>query len=73
MAKIKATRTGVKQHGDSWTCWWVLPRGTDYAEFIEQENLRACNGGPGQVYQRRPVVRYTKTRVLITQACGLDI
>lgn len=64
-------KSGVRNYGDSWLAWWVVPLDYDVAGFCDEN--RAYYGGPGQPYARKPVVRVGRTFILITQSGGFDI
>jgi hypothetical protein len=71
---------GVKhgKGGDTWTRWMLFPPSSDDEEAIKRTGWHAF--GPisdvsptGKNYGWEPTVRRTRTRVLVTQHCGLDV
>lgn len=66
---------GFRSLGDSQLNWWLLNTIDDdkIVEFMEYENIRQYNSGPGQPYSSKPVIRQTNSRTLITQRSGWDI
>lgn len=72
----KAIAEGCKSFGDSWISWWLYPRLTDdEANTIAFDvlDLSWGNGGPGQVYERKPIIRHSRNYTLIRQSAGLDV
>lgn len=69
-------RQGTKQVSDTtWTDWYITRNGDgDAANIFDDCCDRVGCAGPGSVYVRRPVMRETRSGVIvITQSCGLDI
>lgn len=73
-ARIGYIRMGVSREGlDYWTNWAIFsPHFTD-DEVLDRLGWCGFSGGPGRAFGDGPMIRRTKTRVLVTQRCGLDI
>ena len=76
---IKIQAQGIRYDDDlhSSCTSWVLIKGKhdveDVKEFLELMGMHSHHGGPGHVFAKKPQIRQTKTRTLITQFVGLDI
>lgn len=51
--------------------WAIYPLGTDERRIYE--DYPSYNGGPGQSYARRPIIRVGRRFILVKQYHGLDI
>lgn len=69
------TADGHKPLGDSGYNWWRFPLLTqeEAQEFCRQNDISAHYAGPGGNFARRPIIRHSLTRTLITQYVGRDI
>lgn len=73
---VRDPNRGTDWEGESWDLWWVLePTNTSDDELVNTlPGIRPeGGGGAGSAFHRRPAVRRTRTRVLVTQSGGLDI
>jgi hypothetical protein len=63
-----------RQTDENWTDYTVIhDTSIEDCELIDQFTMPVGSNGPGSTYYRRPVIRRTKTRVLITQNGGWNI
>jgi hypothetical protein len=71
------TRNISRSNGESWT--WAVVIARPAAPGLIREMLHlchpetGCDGNPGGAFHRRPYIRRSRSRVLITQHGGMDI
>lgn len=77
----KTLRQGRKYFGESdldgWVSWIVLDA-KDWENYSDEDifyylNVSAIYQGPGQYFNDAPIIRRSKTRVLVTVRCGYDV
>lgn len=61
--------TFVYDFGDDWKSEFLA----ELSEQIPELDPYGHYSGPGQPFSNRPSVWRTRTRVLVTQRCGLDV
>lgn len=61
---------------DSWQEAWVFNRPlseSEIADFIDYNDITSHYGGPGRGFARKPIIRQTARKTVISQMGGLDI
>ncbi len=67
---LRSGSRGPKDDASSWMNWYVYR--PDYPIEAIKEEFESYYSHPGGMYAKRPIIRVSSTRILVTQVLGID-